>query len=224
MAKFFLCVLYLWLGQCACQQSRITLHMDSTVPDPEGGAKDLVLSAVVLRTVNSIFCHGSAGDSFVIRIDPNSGNMEIIDNTVGFSNRTKFIDSCMPASNPVQCTTTHVCTTGSNCVVNLAVDCAQTQGPKKWEKIPQIEVSLVDRHGELAMENCFVMCLDSGFAEEGLDLGHQGLSYLAIGFIVAGTVLAGSLLVIGFVVWKIKDMRRFERPQRNSQHHIHYVK
>ncbi|XP_059173664.1 uncharacterized protein LOC131954150 [Physella acuta] len=225
MTRLLVWLLLMYTALVECQQgSGISFNMFPAEPDPGEGSKHLGMSALNYRTVNNIMCRGVPGDSFIVRIDPNSGKTEIVDNSIGISNRTKGVESCMPPSPPVTCTSKHFCAIGSFCTVNIMIGCADEVGPTRWEKIPEVEVTLADFQGHLTLEKCFVMCLDTGFIEEGLDRHHQGLSYMAIGFIVAGVIVLASLLVIGCVVWKIRDVRRIERPRRLSQHHIHYVK
>ncbi|KAH9490753.1 hypothetical protein Btru_051174 [Bulinus truncatus] len=208
------------LGLASGQNIQVTFHMDLSEPDQEGGAKDLTLPFNLIRVLYSIFCYGGVGEKFVVRIDPNNAHMEIIDRSIRFDNRTKGIDSCMPASNAVQCARTHVCKGGNKCVVNLAIDCGQTYGPNRWERTPQVEATLQDIHGELVLRDCFVMCLDSGYVEEVSDSGQQGLSYVMIALIVTGLVFVAALSVVGCVVWKLRAIRRMEPA---THHHIHYA-
>ncbi|KAK6970927.1 hypothetical protein BgiMline_026623, partial [Biomphalaria glabrata] len=209
-------------GLASCQTIRLSFHLDSSQPDVDGSAKDLSVIPIISRTIYSIFCYGAVGDRFVLRMDPNTAHMEIVDRSIRFNNSTQGIDSCMPTFKPVQCTTTHFCSPSNNCVVNLAIDCGLVHGSDRWERTPQIEATLQNIHGELVLRDCFVMCLDSGYVEEVKDSGPQGLSYTAIGLIVSGIVIVAAMFVAGCVIWKLRVIRKINRQPHH--HHMHFAK
>ncbi|CAL1528536.1 unnamed protein product [Lymnaea stagnalis] len=223
MDKLLIVMVCLCLVYGKDQQARIVLRMESTLLNQMGTSKDISLSTGTFKTVNRVFCQGLPGATFVVRTDPNSGHLALVDDILKFDDTTKGVKSCMPENDAVQCSSNHVCIPGSNCTVSLAIDCAPMQGPTKWERIPQVEVTFTDHHGKLVLQSCYVMCLASDLTDELWEQGFEEFSYREIDFIIDCFFLVGFFMVLGVVVWKIKNLNRFKPLPSNLNHEIIYI-
>lgn len=84
-----------------------------------------------------------------------------------------------------------------------------------------IDVTIDGRNKELVIVHCIAVCqadVSAGSAKSE----SNGLSELAIGFIVAGAMVAAALIVGAVIIWKIRQNRL--PSEEHKPHHIDYVK
>lgn len=168
----------------------------------------------------------SAGNRFTVRISPSASSTDVIDESTGLNNASDGAKNCMfpgPA-NPVKCDKENFCTMGNNCVASIMAVCPRHGTVSRWLMTQIVDVTLDAVEGEIVVVRCYTRCESDEKDEFHDHTDENGLSYLEIGFIIAGVFAGASLLVIGLVVWKIRDTKYLEHPDRHKHIHIHYVK
>ncbi|KAH9490758.1 hypothetical protein Btru_051182 [Bulinus truncatus] len=165
----------------------------------------------------------SQGNPVTLRINPLEGTADIMDEDQGLTNQTKGVTSCRfdDSDSHVTCTNSpHFCELNNVCVAEIASSCS----PAKIRNMHYVDVTMTTEGSHLMLDKCLALCEEEGFqdGDSFSSAASQGLSDLALGLIVAGIVLFASLLVIGAVVWKIRDSRLI-REHHHKTHHIHYV-
>ncbi|KAH9505533.1 hypothetical protein Btru_057508 [Bulinus truncatus] len=168
----------------------------------------------------------SPGNRFVIRVSPSSGTTEVVDETSSLQNSTENVKNCLfPAINPVKCESENFCNLGNKCNATVMAVCQRQGATSRWMMTQVVDVTLDQVDGSLVVVRCLTKC-ESKEAQEFHDHDDEnGISYLAVGFIVGGVVFGASILVIAVVVWKIRDTKYLEHPDHpHHVHHVHYVK
>ncbi|XP_055860154.1 uncharacterized protein LOC106069880 [Biomphalaria glabrata] len=180
-------------------------YLDTKLKDAEGHILYLSL------------CRGS-GNQAIVRINPSGGTSEIMDESGGLTKDTKGVTSCMfDSPSNVSCKEgNHFCELNNNCVAEIKSSCS----PSNMRTMHYVDVTLSSAEGLLIVDNCLVLCEAEGYKEVDALSEGNGISDLAVGLIIAGVILVASLLVIGAVIWKIRDSKLL---RKHHVHHIHYV-
>ncbi|XP_059172075.1 uncharacterized protein LOC131953067 [Physella acuta] len=203
---------------------QLNFHFVAPMPGRSPETHDVHMEEELDTLLYGLMCK-SSGNSFTVRISLSLSSTDLIDEQLGLKNSSKGAKFCMFSKehNPVKCSYPSFCTVGNNCVATLKSVCPKRGSISRWLNTEMVDVKIDQVGGEIKVVSCYARCEP---AEEEMELDvnpKQSVSYLAMGFIVAGVILAASLLVIGVVVWKIKNTKLLD-PERQKNHHVEFVK
>ncbi|XP_059172087.1 uncharacterized protein LOC131953074 [Physella acuta] len=202
----------------------ITFRLLARIPGRFSYTHDVKIETVLEYQLWDHLCK-TPGNPFAVRIGPDMGSTDIINEDNALHNGSEGAKYCLisPVLNPVKCDHENYCTSGNVCQVTLKSICPKKGKISRWANTERVDVTLDIVDGELKVVTCYGKCVTDQDDDTEEDEAH-GISYLAVGFIVAGVIVAASLMVIGAVVWKIRSTRRLDPDKPHHQHHIEYAK
>ncbi|KAK6970922.1 hypothetical protein BgiMline_026618 [Biomphalaria glabrata] len=203
---------------CGQTNSGLTIRILSTVNKEK---LDTTLSSVYANMLFRSLCR-APGNKAIVRFNPVDGTADVMDESQGLDNETLRVTSCMfeEMDSHVTCSDTpHFCQLNNDCIAEIKSSCS----PHNLRTMHYVDVtvSTVDMH--LVVEDCMVLCEEEGYREVDPYRGGNGISDWAVGLIIAGVILGASLLVVGAVIWKIRDSK-IVRENHHKNHHINYVR
>ncbi|XP_055860449.1 uncharacterized protein LOC129921761 [Biomphalaria glabrata] len=170
----------------------------------------------------------SPDNEVTVRINPQSGSIDLIDENRGLSNSSAGAKSCLSANvkSPVKCRDSSFCSNDNDCVATLSSACPSLGAASTWQMTQYFDVTVTQAYdGSLAVLRCYAFC-HSYVAVTAGSGDDQAISDLAVGFIVAGVILFAALLIISVVAWKIRSTHHLQAESEGHQknHHIEYAK
>ncbi|KAH9490754.1 hypothetical protein Btru_051175 [Bulinus truncatus] len=219
---YFFCLVFAssGLSSVGCQLSQLTLQFRHTNDPRAQSTSELWLDDVNINLIQNKVCHAGSDVTFVLRTNPSQGTMQVVSKSIALDVTDQDVHSCKPTYAPVVCDA-DICKDVGSCSVKAMVACEVDNDVTDWESTVFIDFVLYQDNGHLAMLDCLEKCTYSGDTKTapgsgqggggGGGAGSNGLSYLAIGLIVAGAILLGAVLTIAVVVWKIRDSKSAAR-------------
>ncbi|XP_059171744.1 uncharacterized protein LOC131952863 [Physella acuta] len=164
-------------------------------------------------------CQGP-GNTMTFRLSPGDGGTDLLDENSAMTIQEEGAHSCIYTGPAVSCKYQHYCTTDNTCNITINSACPAFGSKSGFEMTESIDITIDGQDKELHFVHCIAVC--QADVKPGSNKSQpKGLSELAIGFIVAGAMVGAALIVIGIIVWKI---RQYKPPSEDhKQHHIDYA-
>ncbi|KAH9490757.1 hypothetical protein Btru_051180 [Bulinus truncatus] len=199
------------------------------IVNSNGETLDTHVPLLMERMLYRSLCRAE-GNHALLRLNPVDGTADVMDEMQGMTNETDRVTSCLfeDSDRHVSCVDSpHYCQLNNECVVEIKSSCS----PTNMKTMHYIDVTMATEEKHLQIMGCLAFCEDESFlggaaGEDPSSSGGdgRGITSLTLGLIVAGVILVASVLVVGAVVWKIRDSRLMRDQHKDKLHHIEYVK
>jgi hypothetical protein len=185
----------------------------------------IILLCIQIYRLYGLMCQYE-GNRFTVRISPSEGVTQVIDDSMGLTNKTPGAQRCTMSKTPqrVSCVNTGFCTLGNICAATIRAPCVGNKVLTRRAVTKYVDVTLDKEDGKIMVVKCFTMCV-APLIEEPMSRSKTGdLSYLAVSFIVAGVMLAAILFVGLIIVYKIRDSHMVRKVGKRASVVIELVK
>ncbi|KAI8767655.1 uncharacterized protein LOC106069882 [Biomphalaria glabrata] len=202
-------------------QSLPQLNFQFVTLNPLEEGLDVHLEEELDHILFSFMCKFS-GNKFTVRISPSQGATNLIDDSLGFTNKTEGAVPCLLGDTPapITCNDPSFCQLGNTCRATVRSVCEKYQDRNRWMMTQAVDITLDQEDGEILVTKCFTVCEPTS-EEVEIKAKEYGISVVTLTIIVVSVMVTPVCVVTALVLGKLKYASYLKDIEKKRSQMVH---